>query len=289
MTGFGAGEGQVAGGRVRVEIRSVNHRYLLVSLKAPSEFGPHESSVRDRLRQRFERGHLTVQVRWLEEPTSTAGPRVRLEVDRAREAMARLRELKTAVGINGDITLELVARQPDVFVTIDQPPPSLPWEQLEAVIDEAADECRGMRAREGEVLTAELLSRVAALRQRRDDVATRGPERLVRERNRLRDQIRDLLDGRAVDEQRLEQELALLADRLDVTEELVRLSAHLDACATSLTNDGAVGKRLGFLAQEMGREVNTIGSKANDAAIQHTVVDMKGELERFREQLENLE
>ena len=116
-----------------------------------------------------------------------------------------------------------------------------------------------------------------------------APERLQREVARVRTAVQQLLDGRPVDEQRLAQEVAFLAERLDVTEELVRLGAHLDACAEALAGSQAVGKRLGFLAQELGREVNTIGSKANDAAMQHAVVAMKGELERFREQLENLE
>jgi uncharacterized protein (TIGR00255 family) len=120
-------------------------------------------------------------------------------------------------------------------------------------------------------------------------VAVLAPARLVRERDRLRAAVEELLDGRKVDDQRLAQELAFHAERLDVTEELVRLGAHLDACRSALGDSGPVGKRLGFLAQEVGREINTIGSKANDAAIQHEVITMKGELERFREQLENLE
>ena len=115
-----------------------------------------------------------------------------------------------------------------------------------------------------------------------------APARLIRERDRLTAQVGQLLDGRSVDEGRLVQELAFLADRLDITEELVRLAAHLDASDVALAAERPVGKQLGFLAQEIGREVNTIGSKANEATMQHLVVEMKGELERFREQLENL-
>jgi uncharacterized protein (TIGR00255 family) len=120
-------------------------------------------------------------------------------------------------------------------------------------------------------------------------IAGRAPERLVRERDRLRKSVSELLNGAPVDEQRLAQEIAYLADRLDITEELVRFRAHLAACRQALGEDQPAGKRLGFLAQELGREINTMGSKANDAEILQQVIAMKGELEKFREQLENLE
>ncbi|MGE0554813.1 MAG: YicC/YloC family endoribonuclease [Gemmatimonadales bacterium] len=289
MTGFGASEGTLAGGLIRVEIRSVNHRYFLVSVKSPPEFQSLESQIRDRLREDFARGHLTVSIRWLEGAPTKVGPQLRLDVERAREAMARLRELQTAVGLNAEITLELVARQPEVFVAVEPTDAQLEWTAIEPILARAAAECRAMREREGLALVAELSGRLEALRAGRRTVEQRAPERLVRERDRLRAQVAELVDGRPIDDQRLSQELAFLADRLDITEELVRLGAHLDACGSALDGDRPVGKQLGFLAQELGREVNTIGSKANDAVIQHTVVEMKGELERFREQLENLE
>jgi uncharacterized protein (TIGR00255 family) len=153
----------------------------------------------------------------------------------------------------------------------------------------ASVDCRASRAREGEVLGAEIRQRVASLREAADRIELLAPARLMRERDRLRGNVTLLLDGIAVDEQRVAQEIALLADRVDITEEMVRLRAHLDATVAALDDDQAVGKRLGFLAQELGREVNTIGSKANDAVIAHEVVAMKGELEKIREQLENLE
>jgi uncharacterized protein (TIGR00255 family) len=122
-----------------------------------------------------------------------------------------------------------------------------------------------------------------------DVIATRAPDRLVRERDRLRAAVAELLDGRAVDEARLAQEIAFQADRLDITEELVRFRSHVAAVREALASVRPIGKQLGFLAQELGREVNTMGSKANDAEIAHEVIAMKGELEKFREQIENLE
>ena len=289
MTGFGAAEGSVLSGQLRVDLRSVNHRYFNLSVKAPTELAGLESPLRDRLRRDFERGHLTVTIRWVTAPTVDAPALLRLDLDRAREAVARLRELKTALGLAGEVTLELIARQPQVFVAVEIEPSAPEWTEVEPIVAEAATACRAMRMREGRVLTEELLGRLDLVERHRREVADRAPVRLIRERDRLRDQVGTLLAGRSVDEGRLEQELAFIADRLDLTEELVRLEAHLAACRVALQDDRAVGKQLGFLSQEMGREVNTIGSKANDAEIQHAVVAMKGELERFREQLENLE
>ena len=289
MTGFGSAEGPVDGGTLRVEIKSVNHRYFNFALKAPAEVLPLELELRDRLRREFERGHFAVQVRWTESPEARGATPMRLNLARAEEAVARLRELKSAVGLQGEITLDLIARQPEVFGTDGEGMSPVGWPSLETIVAEASAQCRAMRRREGGELAKELGARLASIHERATFIAARAPERLVRERDRLRASVALLLDGRTVDEQRLEHELALLADKLDITEELVRLHAHLNACADTLRSEKAVGKQLGFLAQEVGREINTIGSKANDAAIQHAVVEMKGDLERFREQIENLE
>jgi uncharacterized protein (TIGR00255 family) len=146
-----------------------------------------------------------------------------------------------------------------------------------------------MRAREGEALARELGHRLDLLEESAEQIGARAPVRLIKERDRLRASVTQLLDGKAVNEERLAQELAFLADKLDITEELVRFRAHLGAAREALRGNQPVGKQLGFLAQELGREVNTIGSKAADAEIAGLVIAMKGELEKFREQLENLE
>lgn len=289
MTGFGAAEGSVAGGTLRVEIRTVNHRYFNLAAKLPQELAALEADVRDRLRRYFERGQVTVTVRWATPPTATSGG-VMVDPERARQAVARLSELKRVTGlVDAEISLDLVARQPDIFAPADSDPLSVAWAEVEPIVANAAEHCRDGRLREGAALAEELRGQLVRLAAFQEQVEVLAPERLLRERDRLRGAVSQLLDQRPVDEQRLAQEIAFLAERLDVREELVRLSAHLAACAEALGRAGPVGKQLGFLAQELGREVNTIGSKANDAAIQHLVVAMKGELERFREQLENLE
>jgi len=288
MTGYGAAEGPAAGGQLRVEIRTVNHRFFNPSFKLASELAPLEGDLRDRLRKEFERGHVAVSARWTTPPASqTAG--VRLNVDRAREMMARLRELQTAVGLTGEVPLEVLVRQADVLSVQDGEPDAVAWAEVEPIVAGAAAECQAMRRREGAALEAELRGRLAELGRLAAAVEARAPERLVRERDRLTAAVSALLDGRAMDETRLAQEIALLADRLDITEELVRLRAHLAAVEGALGQPGPVGKQLGFLAQELGREVNTIGSKANDPSIAASVIAMKGELEKFREQVENLE
>jgi uncharacterized protein (TIGR00255 family) len=287
MTGFGAGEGPVAGGRLRIEIRTVNHRYFNLATRLPTELLSLEGELRERLRRDFERGHVAVQARWISQPARNDEGLV--DVERARVVVARLRELQSALGLAGEISLDLVARQADVFGADNGQPAEVSWTEVEPVVATAAGECRVMRRREGEMLAIELRRRLDLLDQAARAIAARAPERLVHERERLQSAVRELLDGRSVDEQRLAQELAFTADRLDITEELVRFDAHVKAARDALDGDRPVGKQLGFLAQELGREVNTMGAKANDAEIAHRVIAMKSELEKFREQLENLE
>jgi uncharacterized protein (TIGR00255 family) len=287
MTGFGAAEGPAGGGQLRVEIRTVNHRFFNPAFKMPGELAALEAEVRERLKREFERGHIAVTVRWADGGRS--GGTLRLNVDRAREAMARLRELQTAVGLTGEISLELLSRQMDVLSVEEPEAAPIAWMEVEPIVARAAAECRAMRRREGESLTEELRRRVDAIEQLAVEVESCAPERIVRERDRLRVAVVQLLEGLALDETRLAQELAIHADRLDITEELVRLRAHLFAAREVMQGEHAVGKQLGFLAQEIGREVNTIGSKANDATIGQLAIAMKGELEKFREQVENLE
>jgi uncharacterized protein (TIGR00255 family) len=288
MTGFGAAEGSVAGGRLRVEIRTVNHRHFNLAPKLPVDLSAFEADLRERLRKEFDRGHVAVQVRWAEYP-ARAVTGMGVDLERARLVAERLRELQSALGLAGEISLELIARQPDVLTTSSDADLEVQWGELEPIVAQAAAECRVMRGREGEALATELRHRVDVLEELAGRIAERAPERLTRERDRLQAAVAQLLDGRQADESRLAQEIAFQADRLDITEELVRFRAHAAAAREALESDRPAGKQLGFLAQELGREVNTIGSKANDADITQHVIAMKGELEKFREQLENLE
>ncbi|HYL54717.1 MAG TPA: YicC/YloC family endoribonuclease [Gemmatimonadales bacterium] len=287
MTGFGSAEGDVLGGRLSIEIRTVNHRYYNPQLKLPFELAGIEGVLRERLRQVLERGHVTVSARWLEAPQGEGA--VAVDLARARQVLAAAKELKKRLKLKGDVDLTFVARQADVLTVQRDGAANAEWADVEPIVARAAQALLAMRSREGAVLAVELERRLAALEAAAHAIEQRAPERLSAELTRLKKAVAELAAGAQVDAQRLAVEVALMADRVDITEELVRLRTHLSACRAALATDTAVGKQLGFLGQELLREVNTIGSKANDALIAQTVIAMKGELEKFREQLENLE
>ena len=287
MTGFGSADGTVLGGRLRVEIRTVNHRYYNPQFKLVFELAGVEGQLRERLRQLLDRGHVVVTARWVEAPPTDGA--VAVDLARARQVVAAAHELKKRLKLKGEIDLAFVARQPEVLSTHTDGAGAAAWSDVEPIVAQAAQEVLAMRTREGRALAADLTARLDALEAGAAAVAERAPARLAAELARLKQAVAELAGAVSVDPQRLAVEIALLADRVDINEELVRLRTHLAACRETLAGEGAVGKQLGFLAQELLREVNTIGSKANDAAITQTVIAMKGELEKFREQLENLE
>ncbi len=287
MTGYGVAEGSVSGGVLQVELRTVNHRHFAASLKLCTPLQQFESAVRDRLRDEVARGHATLTARWVEEPERPVSLHVNL--DRAKEVLRALSELKRELDLKGEADLAFVARQPEVLTSGSGDAPAVEESAVVAVVGAALNDLVAMRIREGTALGKELLVLLQDLRSHLETVDQRAPGRLVSERDRLQRSVAELLDGRAMDEQRLSQEIALLADKLDITEETVRLRTHLDASVAVLQGDGPVGRHLSFVGQEMLREINTIGSKANDAVIAQSVIEMKGVVEKIREQLENLE
>ena len=289
MTGFGAAEGRVGPFRVSVELRSVNHRFFNPTLKLPGTLARFEGEVREAMRRRITRGHVTMFARAERDDAGAAGA----VIDEARFAgyVAQLRALQERHGLEGGIDLGTLLRMPDLFVSSEAEPDTASGEELVAIVDQAIDALTRMREEEGRRLAAYVEERVEVIESRLDRIAERAPARIVEQRDRLRAAVRELMDGVGADEQRIAQEIAILADRLDVSEELARFRSHLEACRQALGEGGrdGVGKRLGFLVQEMLREANTTGSKANDATILQGVVTIKEELERIREQVENLE
>jgi len=291
MTGFGAAEDRVLNGRLRVEIRTVNHRYFNPQLKLPADLAGIEIEMRERLRQLLERGHVAVSARWVE-GAATETPGVTVDLARAKQVLAAAQHLKKKLKLKGTVDLAFVARHPDVLTAANGgsvQEQAVQWSDVKPIVERAARDVVAMREREGEALAAELTTRLGALEAGARAIEAQAPARLKAEHERLKHAVAELTAGANVDEQRLALEIALLADRVDITEELVRFRAHIAAARTTLGSDQAVGKQLGFLAQELLREVNTMGSKANDARITQTVIAMKGELEKLREQLENLE
>jgi uncharacterized protein (TIGR00255 family) len=287
MTGYGVAEGPVSGGVLAVEVRTVNHRHFTPTLKLGGSLQQFESVVRDCLRVSIARGHVTLSARWVEEPERPL--EIRVNVDRGREVMRALTELKQGLDLPGDVDLAFVARQPEVLTTAAGDVPDVAEKDVLAVVTGAVHELVAVREREGAALGAELAYQLGELEKGLEVVEERAPQRLVIERDRLKLAVEELLDGRAIDEQRLSQELAILADKLDITEEIVRLRTHIAAARDALSGSGPVGRHLSFLGQEILREVNTIGSKGNDAEIAQAVIGMKGVVEKIREQVENLE
>ena len=291
MTGFGTADGMVNGHRISVEVRSVNHRFFTPSLKLPAALARLEPDIREAMRQRVPRGHVTLSVR-LEREGDGDGPRI--DASRLRDYVTQLRAVAAELGVHDALDLTALVRLPDVLRVDADPGADLSGvtaDQLMPVVLGALDGLTRMRREEGARLAAYLAERLVAIDGGLARIAERAPARLREQRDRLRAAVRELADGVAVDEHRLAQEIAILADRFDVNEELSRFASHNHAFREALGGTGTepVGKRLGFLLQEMLREANTTGSKANDAALQREVIAIKEELERMREQVENLE
>src|SRR6266516_2328371 len=226
MTGFVSADGTVLGGRLRVDIRTVNHRYYNPQFKLVFELAGVEGQVRERLRQLLDRGHVVVAARWVEAPPSDGA----VAVDLARALkVAAAHELKKKLKLKGEIDLAFVARQPEVLSTHTDGAVAATWSEVEPIVAQAAQEVLAMRAREGRALATDLTARLAALEAGATAVAARAPARLAAELARLKQAVAQLAAGVPVDEQRLAVEVALLADRVDITEELVRLRSHLAA------------------------------------------------------------
>lgn len=287
MTGFGAADGVVAGMRMSAELRSVNHRFFNPSLKLPSMLARFEGDVREAMRRRIPRGHVTLTVRIDRDAAAAAA------IDEARFAsyVGQLRALQERYGLGGEIDVATVMRMPEVFTSGEEPRQIERPDELLAIVDAAIGALMAMRGDEGARLAGYLAERVDVIASAVDRLERRAPERLVEQRERLRTAVQELAGGVAVDPQRLAQEVAILADRMDVGEELARFRSHLATFREALSgrDDEPVGKRLGFLLQELLREANTTGSKANDVAMLADVMLIKEEIERIREQVENLE
>jgi uncharacterized protein (TIGR00255 family) len=286
MTGFGSAEGLVGASRVSVEVRTVNHRFFSPSIKLPSALASWEADVRDALRQRIARGHVTLSART--ERDATVG--VALDEERFGAYVEQLRLLQQRHKLNGELDIATVLRMPELFGGPARAADGSAAE-LVAIVFDALTALTDMRHEEGRRLAAFVLERIDVIEQALVRIERRAPERVVEQRDRLRAAVKELTEGMSVDENRLAQEIALLADRWDVSEELDRFRSHIAAFRAALRDSGgeAVGKRLGFLLQELLREANTTGSKGNDSAIVADVLLIKEELERIREQVENLE
>lgn len=290
MTGFGASQADLEGATVEVELRSVNSRHLKLNLRLPSGAEGWEAPLRELVSGRLRRGHVDVTLRV--GARDGAGDRVVVDEPRVEATLEALRRLARRYEVPGEVDLRLLLSCGEVLrVESVDPRDLLSAERVAEVAGRALAELIEMRGREGERLQAELQERLGAIRAGLEEAERLAPERLVRERERLRRSVAEMVEGLELEPDRLAREVALVADRWDVREEVVRARAHLEAFGELLEAPAGepVGKRLAFLAQELLREINTLGAKANDAAISRIVVEMKNELESLREQVENVE
>ncbi|NLG60822.1 MAG: YicC family protein [Candidatus Cloacimonetes bacterium] len=291
MTGFGEAERDTAAGRLRAEVRTVNHRFFSVNLRLARPVERYEGQVREWLRSRLPRGHVNFSLR-IEANGLPAGTGVQVDLERARQYVDALRTLQSVLGLSGEIDIRLLSRFQDLIVLEDESEGiEVDPEDVRLVTEAAADATVRMREEEGHRLAADLEERLVAIEVAMRSIEEAAPARVVAERDRMRRVVTELLEGQPIDEDRVAREIALIAERWDISEELVRLRSHLALFRETVAADASepVGKRLSFLIQEMHRETNTIGAKANDAAIEHRVIAIKDEIERLREQVENVE
>jgi uncharacterized protein (TIGR00255 family) len=288
MTGYGSAQIERDGHRLSAEIRSVNHRFCEVSVRAPKLVGMFEDQIRQLIQDKFSRGKFNLSVSWA--GAGDEGDVLKLNDTVTDRYVALLQQLKQKYGLEGGVDLKTVAALPDIFTwehsaLSDEDT----WALLRDLVERACESMNGMKAREGLALAKDLEHRLGLIRKALDVVVARAPLRPQEYKDRLVARLQPLLADVEMDPARLAQELAIYADRLDCTEECVRLSAHLDQFRHLIEGPELAGRKLNFLLQEMNREANTIGSKANDVEIQHSVIVIKEELERLREQVQNVE
>ncbi|MBU2055553.1 MAG: YicC family protein [Proteobacteria bacterium] len=290
MTGYGKAERVLAGRKFVVEMKSVNHRYLEVSLRLPGLLLPLEAEVKKRIGEQFSRGRIEATIRVDMEGNAEGGSRFSLNLPLIRNYHALLGQMKKELGLEDEINLSVMAGFREAFVPAEtlQEPGTL-WEGLSPVLAEAIGMLKEMRQREGESLKRDLGERLTLIAGFLERIAGRAPQVVLEYQRRLGERVRELTGGMAIDEARLLQEVAIMADRSDITEEIVRFRSHMEQFAGLLTGGDAAGRKIDFLIQEMGREINTIGSKSGDAEIARYVIEIKSELAKLREQVQNIE
>ena len=288
MTGFGASDLATAAGRYTVEARSLNHRFLEIMVRLPRELAPLEDRIRALVQGRVLRGRVEVAI--MRENYGKRLRTVRIDLDLAKAFASALNELKQALELPGSPDLAMLSALPDL-IRIEEQKEDLEaaWTAIAEAVEVALSRLVAMREREGARLASDLGQRVRRLAERADEIERRAPLVVQEHAARLTRRIEELIGMPPVDEGRLAAEVAIFADRSDIAEETTRLRSHLAQMQQMLIGDGPAGRTLEFLVQELGREANTIGSKANDVEISRAVIAVKGDLESLREQIQNLE
>lgn len=288
MTGFGRCEITTEEYRISVEMKAVNHRYLDLGIKMPKKFNYFEASIRSLLKQYIQRGKVDLFITY-EDYTEE---KMALKYNRslASEYMEYFAKMAEQFHIENDITVSDLARYPDVLV-MEQVPEDEEhmWAILKGAVEEAASRFVETRVTEGENLKADLLGKLDYMDRLVAEIEERSPKIVAEYRAKLEDKVKELLQGSAIDEARIATEVTIFADKICTDEETVRLKSHIEATRAELLSGGSVGRKLDFIAQEMNREANTILSKANDLEVSDRAIALKTEIEKVREQIQNIE
>ncbi len=288
MTGFGRSEVTENNRKFTVEMKSVNHRYLDVNLKMPKKLNFFESSIRNELKNYISRGKVDVFITYEDLSESTSSVKYNREI--ATEYYNYLKQMAADFGLEEDIRVSTLSKYPEVFSMeeSDVDEEEL-WKSLKKAVDEACEMFVATRITEGEHLRDDLLEKLDGMLKHVDFIAERSPQIIAEYRQRLEEKVRELLENNTVDEGRLLTEVTIFADKVCVDEELVRLRSHIETTKNTLIEGGSIGRKLDFLAQEMNREANTTLSKSNDLEISNCGIELKTEIEKVREQIQNIE
>ena len=288
MTGFGHAVVSKDGRELSIELKSVNHRFLDLALRMPRSLAFLEDTARNTLGTMLARGHVDIIANYRN--TRNDSKKVEINMPMLSAYMTAARQAAEELGIENDLTLSRALRLTDIVsvTEADDDRPALA-ELMKDALTRAANELIAMRMREGERLSSDMKTRLGVIADIREKISERAPLVVEEQRKKLNERIESLLSETEIDRARLATEIALFADKVSIDEELVRLSSHIAAAGELLENNGSVGRKLDFIVQEMNREFNTIGSKANDKTIASLVIDGKAELEKMREQVQNFE
>ncbi|MBO6571331.1 YicC family protein [bacterium] len=289
MTGFGRGEATENGITATVEIKSLNSRYLDLSIRLPQRLQDKELILKELVQKTISRGKLNINVHVTE--SDSGEPHIKVDEVKVKAYARILREVQEAAGIEGGLNVRNITGFGDVFITQEDDEEILAekWAIALKALNSAVENLIAMRTQEGNQLKNDLIERIENIETNLKDIEKVTNGRVEEIRNKLRERIQQLFDDENFDKERLETEVAVIADKMDITEEIVRMRAHLKFFIEAIEQAEPAGRRLNFLTQEMNRELNTIGSKANDSEIAHHVVRSKETLEQIREQVQNVE
>ena len=288
MTGFGRCEMEESNRKITVEMKSVNHRYLDVNIKMPKKLSFFESSIRNELKNYVQRGKIDIFISY--EDFSENNVCIKYNKDLAAEYLKYLRDMSEEFGLDDDIRVSTLSRYPEVFSMEEQMVDEEEiWKVLSKAIDGAAENFVETRIKEGKNLAEDLIAKLDNMLEHVAFIEERSPQLMDEYRKKLEDRVKELLGDANVDESRLLTEVTIFADKVCVDEEIVRLKSHIETTKQTLIDGGSIGRKLDFIAQEMNREANTILSKANDLDISNRGIELKTEIEKVREQIQNIE